>query len=109
MLEIKTVINRLDNATDFDDEVNKALAEGWELVRRDVLQSHTENKYSMLYAELERETEPEEEELDDDDATTSWLLTRDPLNPYRCEKCNFKTIAPIKTGCPNCGRAIAVE
>lgn len=35
MLEIKTISNR--NKAEFDDEVNAALKDGWELVRRECL------------------------------------------------------------------------
>lgn len=104
MLEIKTIMEESHNPFEFDRRVNEALREGWELVRRDLLLSP-----NMLYAELEREIEEEEPELDED-SLTNWVLTRDPLNPYRCEKCNFKAVIPFETGCPNCGRrVIAVE
>lgn len=33
MLQIKTIRNRLDNNTYFDDEVNAALRDGWTLKR----------------------------------------------------------------------------
>lgn len=99
MLEIKTIIEK--NAEIFDLGVNDALAEGWELVRRDCFPGH------YFYAELEREAEVEEEEPEEpDDAFTSWRLTRDPVQPYRCEKCGFKDIVPRSDGCPNCGRYI---
>lgn len=57
-MEIKTIVIRLDNAETFDKEVNNALADGWELLRRDVLQplaqSDERYTYIMLYAELVR-------------------------------------------------------
>ena len=37
MLQIKTIRNRLDNPTLFDDEVNTALRDGWTLKKRTVL------------------------------------------------------------------------
>ena len=37
MLQIKTIWNRLENATLFDDEVNAALRDGWTLKKRTVL------------------------------------------------------------------------
>lgn len=37
MLQIKTIRNRLDNPTLFDDEVNAALRGGWTLKKRTVL------------------------------------------------------------------------
>ena len=54
----KTITNRLDNATDFDAAVNRAIDEGWSLVKREVLRplAHNPNctTYTMLYAEFEK-------------------------------------------------------
>lgn len=106
MLEIKTIIETIGDAPLFDREVNEAITNGWELVRRDIIPAQSPERHVLLYAELEREVETEEEyELDDDDFT-SWQLTRDPVQPYRCEKCGFKDITPRPDGCPNCGRYI---
>lgn len=59
MLQIKTIWNRLENATLFDDEVNAALRDGWTLENRTVLrpigQSESTYTYMLLYAELEKE------------------------------------------------------
>lgn len=59
MKQIKTIRNRLDNAAEFDREVNAALRAGWELKRRSVIvpRAHTESYifHNTLYAELERE------------------------------------------------------
>ena len=59
MLQIKTIRNRLDNPTLFDDEVNAALRDGWTLKNRTVLrpidQSESTYTYMLLYAELEKE------------------------------------------------------
>lgn len=52
--KVKTITDRLDYAAFFDKEVNKALAEGWYLVRRYTLPAQTEDMYSMLVAELQR-------------------------------------------------------
>lgn len=61
MKQIKTIKNRLDNAEDFDNDVNAALAEGWTLTRREVIRPNAhpvgETSFTMLYAELEREVE----------------------------------------------------
>lgn len=58
MKQIKTIKNRLDNSENFDKEVNKALQEGWELTRREVLQPKAQSEatraFTMLYAELEK-------------------------------------------------------
>ena len=109
MLEIKTIAHPATEREEFDAEVNKALAEGWELVRRDIIPPYEGSTYvweRILYAELEREVETEEEDGLTDDDFTSWQLTRDPVQPYRCEKCGFKDITPRQDGCPNCGRYI---
>ena len=59
MKQIKTIRNRLDNAEEFDREVNVALRLGWKLKRRAVIVPRTGTgsyiSYTMLYAELERE------------------------------------------------------
>lgn len=66
MLQIKTIRNRLDNPTLFDDEVNTALRDGWTLKKRTVLRpiSQSESAYShtMLYAELEKEVADDDAE-----------------------------------------------
>lgn len=67
-MEIKTISNRLDNAKEFDAEVNDALAEGWALVKREVLRIDQPRRdiffYSMLYAELVKLDPVEEPEAD---------------------------------------------
>lgn len=59
MLQIKTIRDRLDNNTYFDNEVNAALRDGWTLKKRTVLrpigQSESVYGHMMLYAELEKE------------------------------------------------------
>lgn len=59
MKQIKTVVNRLDNSADFDNEVNAALKDGYKLTRREVINPNAQNNsrftYIMLYAELEKE------------------------------------------------------
>ena len=59
MLQNKTIRNRLDNNTYFDNEVNAALRDGWTLKKRTVLrpigQSESVHAHTMLYAELEKE------------------------------------------------------
>lgn len=59
MLQIETILNRLDYSTFFDKEVNAALRAGWTLKKRTVLRliGQSESVYScmMLYAELEKE------------------------------------------------------
>lgn len=59
MLQIKTIRDRLDYASFFDNEVNAALRDGWTLKKRTVLrpigQSESVYGHMMLYAELEKE------------------------------------------------------
>lgn len=106
MIEIRTIIIESSRPARFDDEVNKHIKEGWELVRREVLPAYegevvvTQQK---LYAELERYVE--ETETDDDDDTpegwADWWITRDPSKPFRCSKCGFKAVVKWPT-CPAC-------
>lgn len=66
MLQIKTIRDRLDNNTYFDNEVNAALRDGWTLKKRTVLQpigqSESVYAYTMLYAELEKEVADDDAE-----------------------------------------------
>lgn len=59
MLQIKTILDRLDYSALFDNEVNAALRAGWTLKKRTVLrpigQSESVYGHMMLYAELEME------------------------------------------------------
>ena len=52
--EIKTIRDSIDYAWRFDEGVNKALAAGWTLVKREVISAQTPNTKTALYAELER-------------------------------------------------------
>lgn len=65
MKQIKTIAKRLNNSAEFDADVNAALQEGWTLIERKVLQPPSQPSdgvylHNMLYAELERFTEPDE-------------------------------------------------
>lgn len=106
MPEIKTIFTKIDDCEKFDKRVNEALAEGWELVRRDVLVPHVSDRFTLLYAELERvmETEGEDEEPEDD-GTAEWVVTRDPAHPYRCNKCQASTATPTPV-CLECKRVM---
>ena len=52
--EIKTIAHNIDYEHKFDREVNAALAEGWTLVKREVLIPRAVGAMMALYAELER-------------------------------------------------------
>lgn len=62
MLQIKTIIDDHNNhyGAFFDRKVNEALAEGWELKRRDLVPRQSG---FILYAELEKDDEEEDDRL----------------------------------------------
>lgn len=68
MKQIKTICTRMNNAAEFDLKVNTAIKEGWTLIKRETIlplsQPHDGQTFIhlMLYAELERFTEPDETE-----------------------------------------------
>lgn len=101
MLEIKTIT--ACTSGHFDDTVNEALAEGWELVRRECFITGAD-RATTFYAELERIVdEPEEDEDDHSTEYAEWELTRNPREPYRCSACGYATNALWPT-CPECDR-----
>lgn len=53
MRQIKTVVRPVEQAAEFDCEVNKLLRRGWKLTRRETL-NLPERLEPLLYAELER-------------------------------------------------------
>ena len=58
--KIKTIRTAINYANDFDEEVNRALAEGWYLVRRYTLPSYNSSTATLLVAELQRWDEHDE-------------------------------------------------
>lgn len=86
MKQIKTIKNRLDNEKQFDAEVNAALADGWQLTKREVLMPTSQDRvhytYIMLYAELEREEITEAERC--------------------CDNCAHWNKAPDQPPCSEC-------
>jgi hypothetical protein len=69
MKQIKTIAHRMDNADLFDEAVNAALAEGWQLTKREVINPMAQSEkllaYVTIYAELEREVITEKEQTCD--------------------------------------------
>ena len=70
MYEIKTVTSPFERSVWFDDAVNELLADGWTLKRRELLnvpgvltESFNVPLVQVLYAELERRTTPQFEEI----------------------------------------------
>lgn len=53
-MKIKTIKNRLDNAEDFDRDVNAAIEEGYILKKRYLSSTPRDGAYRMLIAELEK-------------------------------------------------------
>lgn len=101
MLEIKTITENYPPI--FDRAVNEAIAEGWDLVRRECFITGPD-RATTFYAELERVIEePEEEEEDYSTDHAEWVLTRNPRNPYRCSACGYTANHPWPT-CPGCDR-----
>lgn len=104
MLEIKTLTDHV--AARFDHEVNEALTEGWELVRRECFITGSD-RATTFYAELERHIdEPEEEDGPVDFAR--WVVSRDPHNPYRCSACGCTAKYQWAT-CPGCSASMRGE
>ena len=107
MLQIRTVIIPSTLQGKFDTEVNALLEEGWELVRRDVLPPYEGECMTCpqrLYAELERliEAQPETDEDEEENTdSANWEITRDPIKPFRCSKCGYKSSTQWPT-CPSC-------
>ena len=88
MLQIKTIVTRINNAEDFDAEVNAAIAEGWHLTKREALQplSQPSNSdhvvYTALYAELVKDEITEDER--------------------GCPNCKHSGTHPSQEPCRNC-------
>ena len=101
MLEIKTIV--ANSPTYFDREVNKALAEGWELVRRECFVGGSDLA-TAFYAELERMVE-EAEEPEDDRLIATWSISREPAYPFKCSSCGCKVQKPLTT-CPHCHKVM---
>ena len=98
MIEIKTITEKASHH--FDNAVNEALSDGWELVRRECFITGSD-RATTFYAELERITEVYEEDESED--TAFWQRTRNPRNPYRCSVCGHTTNTAW-VACPKCNR-----
>lgn len=73
MKQIKTIHHRIDESIKFDEEINAAIAEGWQLTKREFVPS-----YCMIYAELEKEEIPESERSCENCAHYGKELTEKP-------------------------------
>ena len=83
MKQIKTI--RRMGSEDFDNEVNAALAEGWELMKRETLLIGTER--SLLHcAEMEREIITKAEQ-----SCENCKHRDDPPSSHHCIDCDTKS------------------
>lgn len=97
-MKIKTVIKNLDHPKEFDTEINEALADGWRLVKREVLPGGPlrQDAYArrMLYAELvqlDPEPEPEAQPLDPIDCLEA---LRKFCAGSKCDTCPLEDFCP---------------
>lgn len=106
-MEIKTIWIRADCAEDFDNKVNKLLQKGWALRKRELSRPYTDDKLTMLYAELEKpdaEDMPKEAPASDPEQIT---ITLDPDIEYLLEATRgtstlqdyLNTIIPLGVAC----------
>ena len=105
MIEIMTLT--LNTAYDFDRAVNSALADGWDLVRRECFITGSD-RATTFYAELERFVDEPVIEDPTADSVAVWVLSRDPHFPFKCSACGYKTHEP-SVNCPNCNRLMEIE
>ena len=107
MLEIKTIIKY--HATDIDEAVNSALTDGWELVRRECFVTGSDRALTF-YAEMSRFVLPDavEPEIDEYEDEAHWQIHRDPINPFHCSACGFKSTKPYPI-CPGCTSLMSAE
>ena len=70
MKQIKTVICPIEYAYSFDKEINRLIADGWDMSNRGLISTRGEVSEAFntsivqsLYAELERNTKPYPEEV----------------------------------------------
>lgn len=90
-MKIKTIIRNFDWIEEFDQLVNEALAEGWRLVKREVLPSGVSqiSNRRLLYAELVRldpEPAPEAQPLDPVEALRT---VQEFCDSNKCESCRL--------------------
>lgn len=99
-MKIKTICYALEATAKFDEEVNAALAEGWQLVKREVLpgMSYTETNWAKraLYAELVKLDPPAEPETTDPfDAVRAIKATCEGVSLEDCHACR----CPLSAWC----------
>lgn len=105
MLEIKTIVRPLNESNLFDEEVNSLINNGYILTLRQMVPIMDG---AVLYAELER-VEEDEEDDDNPDDVSIWSMSRNPSSPYYCEECGYtpdmtKSGGKLPNICPGCHR-----
>lgn len=105
-MKIKTICFRLDNANNFDQEVNAALEKGWQLVKRSVLPARqlTDDTYlhAMLYAELVMlDPVPEPEPVQIDPIEIMQTIRAECKKCRDCDQCRWTDLCdPCFEGTP---------
>jgi hypothetical protein len=94
-MEIKTIYKQMDLRREFDEEVNAALAAGWTLTRRDVLDGRplpdSVFMHRGLYAELVKDN-PEEGQKALDLMDAVRMIYNTCLQYDRCADCPLEDI-----------------
>lgn len=81
MLQIKTIIETTECYDEFDKQVNAALADGWYLIKRDVLPPYVSEGYDYarcLIAEMEKVIITDDEKCCDNCKHNDRLCTEEP-------------------------------
>lgn len=97
-MKIKTIRKKLEYAEEFDAGVNAALADGWKLVKREVLRPFSQPgggalAHMMLYAELEKPDEKPATEAQPSDLLAAARLLRDYCNRVDyCADCPLEAL-----------------
>ena len=87
--QIKTIVWGIGYTGGFDEAVNKALEEGWTLVRRDVIPMQVYRE-SILYAELEKSDDPIE------------VPSSEECEIDYCDKCRYVSVSCSSYPCSIC-------
>lgn len=104
-MKIKTIKNRLNNAEQFDKELNRALADGYQLIRRDIVPGFSLTGggclHNMLYAEMvlpDPAPDPEPVEID---AIQALHIVKDACLAHSgsCNECQmYEWCEQLRTG-----------
>lgn len=97
-MKIKTITHHFDRVEEFDDQVNRALEEGWRLVKREVAPG-APNDYARVYAELvQLDPAPEVAEPQPADPMDAVRVIKEACLAMPMEDCNTER-CPLKGWC----------